>query len=493
MDSPDLTVVLFSRRRGCLRDFTLRSLLADGIQAESVVIKQHCERPFDCTDIPSRFIAFMNEGDLWLKGKCEAMVRTLKDAPACSHLLYPAQYFDVPIKALVKSQSFPTDNPYYASALAFRSEMLDKVSFHSKNNRVYADTGRQVIRLLPEVFGTACPEPNIGLLPRMRKACQARRQRPGFSLESIRDCFKGRRCFIIGNGPSLKDTDLSRLKNEVSFASNSFNLLFPQLGWRPNVYACIDTLVLPDRAQELGDLAQQCPSTRLFLPLFLPTRGPARSAHLTLYGLGLGFYLLLAPITNLTRYVLPVLGLLAAGAGIVIASLPGRLLRAAFGVALALLLARNAAFEWEKLQLLRPALYLSGEADRLEWLERVGFNFTPAMASATRALNRELQPPPEQGIFMIGEGKGRLLENPYLPDSTWYMQRWLAELLNARSGDRIDYREIARSLRSQGVGYLLINRGYFDWVVRNTDANLSQVAFGLVHLQRFASEHGARS
>jgi len=228
----------------------------------------------------------------------------------------------------------------------------------------------------------------------------------------------------------------------------------------------------------------------LFLPLFLPTRGPARSAHLTLYGLGLGFYLLLAPITNLTRYVLPVLGLLAAGAGIVIASLPGRLLRAAFGVALALLLARNAAFEWEKLQLLRPALYLSGEADRLEWLERVGFNFTPAMASATRALNRELQPPPEQGIFMIGEGKGRLLENPYLPDSTWYMQRWLAELLNARSGDRIDYREIARSLRSQGVGYLLINRGYFDWVVRNTDANLSQVAFGLVHLQRFASEHG---
>lgn len=269
MDSPDLTVVLFSRRRGRLRDFTLRSLLADGIQADSVVIKQYSERPFDCTDIPSRFIAFMNEGDLWFKGKSEAMERTLKDAPACSHLLYPVQYFDVPIKALAKRQSFPSDNPYYASALAFRSEMLDKVSFHLKNNRVYADTGRQIIRLLPEVYGTACPEPNIGLLPRVRKACQARRKRPGLSLESIRDYFKGRRCFVIGNGPSLKDTDLSRLKGEVSFASNSFNLLFPQLDWRPDVYACVDTLVLPDRAQELGDLAQQCPSTRLFLPLFL--------------------------------------------------------------------------------------------------------------------------------------------------------------------------------------------------------------------------------
>ena len=33
-------------------------------------------------------------------------------------------------------------------------------------------------------------------------------------LASLKDSRRGERCFVIGNGPSLKQTDLSRLRNE---------------------------------------------------------------------------------------------------------------------------------------------------------------------------------------------------------------------------------------------------------------------------------------
>lgn len=42
------------------------------------------------------------------------------------------------------------------------------------------------------------------------------------SLEQLRDKHKGQRCFILGNGPSLKELDLSLLKGDVTFVSNWF-------------------------------------------------------------------------------------------------------------------------------------------------------------------------------------------------------------------------------------------------------------------------------
>lgn len=41
-------------------------------------------------------------------------------------------------------------------------------------------------------------------------------------LGELKDIHKGKRCFIIGNGPSLKNQDLSFLKNEVTFVTNWF-------------------------------------------------------------------------------------------------------------------------------------------------------------------------------------------------------------------------------------------------------------------------------
>ena len=42
--------------------------------------------------------------------------------------------------------------------------------------------------------------------------------------QELKDIYKEKRCFIIGNGPSIKDQDLTLFKNEITFVANNFYL-----------------------------------------------------------------------------------------------------------------------------------------------------------------------------------------------------------------------------------------------------------------------------
>lgn len=44
------------------------------------------------------------------------------------------------------------------------------------------------------------------------------------------------RVFVVGNGESLKHTDLNKLKNEITIACNNIHLIYPQTQWRPSIY-----------------------------------------------------------------------------------------------------------------------------------------------------------------------------------------------------------------------------------------------------------------
>ena len=48
-------------------------------------------------------------------------------------------------------------------------------------------------------------------------------------LNKLKDVGKGKRCFIIGNGPSLNIGDLEKLNNEITFASNRIYKLLNEL------------------------------------------------------------------------------------------------------------------------------------------------------------------------------------------------------------------------------------------------------------------------
>lgn len=62
---------------------------------------------------------------------------------------------------------------------------------------------------------------------------------------------RGERCFILGNGPSLNHTDLSRLKGELTFGTNRIYLLFDDLGFATTYYAAINTLVIEQCADDI--------------------------------------------------------------------------------------------------------------------------------------------------------------------------------------------------------------------------------------------------
>lgn len=73
-------------------------------------------------------------------------------------------------------------------------------------------------------------------------------------LEACRDRHKGGRCFILGNGPSLADTDLTSLRGEIVFSLNRGYLIFPRLGFTPAYHVAINPLVVQQSGEELSGL-----------------------------------------------------------------------------------------------------------------------------------------------------------------------------------------------------------------------------------------------
>ena len=74
-------------------------------------------------------------------------------------------------------------------------------------------------------------------------------------LKIFRDRHIEERCFIIGNGPSLKQTDLSLLRNQTTFGMNRIYLMFEELGFATTYLFTINTLVIEQCAAEIRVLS----------------------------------------------------------------------------------------------------------------------------------------------------------------------------------------------------------------------------------------------
>jgi len=73
-------------------------------------------------------------------------------------------------------------------------------------------------------------------------------------LKTFRGRHQGERCFIIGNGPSLKNTDLTLLRNEITFGLNRIYLMFEELGFPTTYFFAINKLVIEQCAPEIRAL-----------------------------------------------------------------------------------------------------------------------------------------------------------------------------------------------------------------------------------------------
>ena len=62
----------------------------------------------------------------------------------------------------------------------------------------------------------------------------------------LKNKFKGKRCFIVGNGPSLNKANLNLLKNEFCFAVNGIFYKTDEMGFVPSFYMVEDGHVVDD-------------------------------------------------------------------------------------------------------------------------------------------------------------------------------------------------------------------------------------------------------
>src|SRR4030065_2684504 len=63
-------------------------------------------------------------------------------------------------------------------------------------------------------------------------------------LHQVENIHPHKRCFIIGNGPSLRQTDLNKLRGEFTFGLNRIYLLFSELGFSTTYLVSVNELVL---------------------------------------------------------------------------------------------------------------------------------------------------------------------------------------------------------------------------------------------------------
>lgn len=109
--------------------------------------------------------------------------------------------------------------------------------------------------------------------------------------------FKGHRCFIIGNGPSLNRHDLSLLTNEYSFGVNSFYYKTNETGFRPTFYVVEDSSVMKENINEIR--AYEAPFK--FFPTLYRNLHP-KTPNTFFFNMNRGFYEKTSPNYAVPRF-----------------------------------------------------------------------------------------------------------------------------------------------------------------------------------------------
>lgn len=73
-------------------------------------------------------------------------------------------------------------------------------------------------------------------------------------IQILKNKYSHRRCFVIGNGPSLNDMDLNLMKDDFVICANSFFLKFKYLNFVPDFITVEDHLVAKDNYKEFNKL-----------------------------------------------------------------------------------------------------------------------------------------------------------------------------------------------------------------------------------------------
>lgn len=74
------------------------------------------------------------------------------------------------------------------------------------------------------------------------------------NIKKFHNIHSGKRCFVIGNGPSLQKTNMTKLRNEYTFGLNRIYLMFRELGFSTSFFVSINDLVIEQSAGDIQGL-----------------------------------------------------------------------------------------------------------------------------------------------------------------------------------------------------------------------------------------------
>ena len=87
------------------------------------------------------------------------------------------------------------------------------------------------------------------------------------SIQEFEDAYEGERLFLLGNGPSLKETPLHLINDEYTFGVNNIANIFDETEWRPTFFMAIhgEPSIPKENVHEVVDIGTQCffPADRL--------------------------------------------------------------------------------------------------------------------------------------------------------------------------------------------------------------------------------------
>lgn len=97
----------------------------------------------------------------------------------------------------------------------------------------------------------------------------------GAYLRTLKNKFAGKRCFIVGNGPSLTIDDLNQLKDEYAFGANKILYLLDKTVWVPTFYLCQDI----EACYMIEDKLKECDIPYKFINVECKKHSDSKQVH----------------------------------------------------------------------------------------------------------------------------------------------------------------------------------------------------------------------
>lgn len=95
-------------------------------------------------------------------------------------------------------------------------------------------------------------------------------------LKQYHNKYQGQKCFIIGNGPSLRMDDLLKIKSCVTIASHGIYFAYDKVDWQPNFYTAQDSLLINER---YNDISKNCTDSQNIFAVVKNREYPSFSAR----------------------------------------------------------------------------------------------------------------------------------------------------------------------------------------------------------------------